>query len=245
METPGARLKKLRLERGLSLEEVHKKTKIHLDILKAIEEDSLINLSPIYTKGFLKIYCKFLGVDPRDFIPDLKEPKIPPTFEYVKDEAKPLSLFKTASIKLSSFRPRIKIKIVFSIVFIIIFVIGLFYLGKMVSAKRSSLSRKVELKKVETAKSLTNPVVNIIRLTIRAKEDCWIRLKSDAHLVFQGILKKGRFETWQAKEKIELSLGNAGGVILEVNGKIISKLGRRGQALKNIFITKEGLSVAR
>ena len=58
MESPGARLKKIRLEKGISLEEVHKKTRIHLDLLKAIEEDSLINLSPVYTKGFLKIYCQ-------------------------------------------------------------------------------------------------------------------------------------------------------------------------------------------
>ncbi len=75
MESAGARLKKLRLQKGLSLEEVHKQTKIHLDILKAIEEDSLVNFSPVYIKGFLKIYCKFLGVDPRDCVSDYKEPR--------------------------------------------------------------------------------------------------------------------------------------------------------------------------
>ena len=60
MESIGARLKKIRLEKGLTLEDAHKQTRIHLNILKAIEEDSLINISPIYIRGFLKNYFKFL-----------------------------------------------------------------------------------------------------------------------------------------------------------------------------------------
>ena len=73
MESPGAKLKKIRLERGISLEEVQKKTKIHLNILKAIEGDSLTNLSPVYLKGFLKIYCKSLGLSPQEYLVDYKE----------------------------------------------------------------------------------------------------------------------------------------------------------------------------
>lgn len=73
MESAGARLKKLRLERGFDLEEVQKKTKIHLNILRSIEEDNFINISPVYLKGFLKLYCQFLGVDPKDYLVDYKE----------------------------------------------------------------------------------------------------------------------------------------------------------------------------
>ena len=74
MESKGARLKSIRLAKGISIEDASKKTKIHLNILKSIEEGSIGNLNPVYLKGFLKIYCKFLGVDPREFIPDYKEP---------------------------------------------------------------------------------------------------------------------------------------------------------------------------
>src|SRR5512136_2744554 len=68
MDSVGAKLKKIRQEKGLSIEDVQKQTKIHPNILKAIEEDNFINLSPVYVKGFLKIYCKFLGVDPSQYI---------------------------------------------------------------------------------------------------------------------------------------------------------------------------------
>lgn len=252
MESVGTKLKNLRLQKGLSLEEVHKKTKIHLNILKAIEEDSLINFSPVYIKGFLKIYCKFLGVDPRDYIPDYKEPKA--KISYVSDfQEKPASSFKIPSFKLLPLKA-IHIKIIVTIILILIFTIGLFNLGKFISFKASWLSKRAELPAVISSKTdnrvpkpklQNSPAVKIITLDIHAKENCFIQVKSDGRVMFQNILKKGRSESWQAKDKIELSLGNAGVVELEVNGKRISGLGRRGQALKNILITKEGLSVKR
>jgi cytoskeletal protein RodZ len=262
MELAGTRLKKVRLEKGLSLEEVHKKTKVHLDILKAIEEDRLINISPVYIKGFLKIYCKFLGVDPAEFIGDYKGQQS--TVRYVSDaQEKPASLLKRASVKLVSLKGLDKrIKKVFIFILIAIFLsIVLFNLGKVVSSKLSALAsgkKKLE-KKVEITKSqkvkiptvipqsrsteIAPQVGSTLKLGIRAKEDCWIQLRADGRVVFQSILRKGRVETWQAKNKIELSLGNAGVVDLEINGKLISSLGRKGQVLKNIVITKEGITV--
>ena len=67
MAHSGAELKKIRLEKGIRLEEIHKKTKIHINILKAIEGDSLTDLNPVYLRGFIKIYCNFLGLDPKDY----------------------------------------------------------------------------------------------------------------------------------------------------------------------------------
>jgi hypothetical protein len=82
-------------------------------------------------------------------------------------------------------------------------------------------------------------------LGIRARENCWVSLKADGKVVFQRVLEKGRYESWEAKDKMELSLGNAGAVELEVNGQLFTNLGRRGQARKNIVITKDGMTVNR
>ncbi len=85
-----------------------------------------------------------------------------------------------------------------------------------------------------------------LRLGIRALEDCWLQLKADNKVVFQNILKKGRFESWEAKDRMDLVLGSAGGVQLEINGKIIPSLGKRGQVLKNVQITRaNGLQVGK
>lgn len=278
MESPGTRLKRLRLEKGISLEEVHKKTKVHLNILKAIEEDNLINFSPIYLKGFLKIYCKFLGVDPHEHIPDYKEPEYKAVLaDKLKEGSlkKPVSLSQITSNTIGYFKPYVKklnTKNIIIALVVIASIILIFKLGKMFSRKGTSakkisriarVDRTSETKatvKVSQASSLGNeelpstqstiPIpqdksVRVIKLGIRAKEDCWIQLRADGRMVFQNILKKGRFESWQAEDKIEFSVGNAGVIDLEVNGKLVSNLGRRGQVIKNIVINKEGLTIPR
>jgi cytoskeletal protein RodZ len=255
MESTGARLKKIRLEKGVSLEEVRKKTKLHLNILKAIEEDSLVDFSPVYIKGFLKIYCQFLGVDPKGYIPDYKEPQV--KVEYVSDfREKPLPLLKkTSLLKLPSLKTiRIKTKTIYIFILMLVFIVGLFNLGKITSLKHNLLSKRTEAatasgssikNKAEITKAGESSSLKIIRLDIHAKENCFINVKTDGRVMFQNILRKGKSETWQAINKIEVSLNNAGAVELEVNGKRISSLGRRGQAIKNILITKEGLSIRR
>ena len=279
MQGCGVRLKKVRLEKGISLEEAHKKTKIHLDILKALEEDSVVNLNPIYVKGFLKIYCNFLKVDPREYITDYKESAA--TAQIVKvvekrvaeKEELPESFIKAPSRK-SIFPSPATTKKIIRIFFIAIIVITavniLFNLGRMIAHRLTSRRAKASVAsavkkekkplaskpekgvvptneaKVDNAQvSKGNEIAPVIRLAIRAKEDSWIQVKTDRRTVFQNILKKGRSESWEAKDKIELSLGNAAGVDLEINGKLIPSLGRRGQVIKNILITKEGLSIKR
>jgi cytoskeleton protein RodZ len=273
MESIGTRLKKIRLEKGISLEEAQKKTKIQPDILRSIEEDSLINLSPVYTKGFLKIYCKFLGQDPKDYLPNYKESQSTPAHPASRAVKKPEqpSFFKLASDKVSSLKiDWIKIKPVVISVLTVILLIGLFNLGKAISVgirkRPAGKERQVKavMAKTKTKEELpqtTNTVAvkaaplvqqtesapkaeleSGIRLGIIARENCYIPyLKADGMTVFQGVLKKGRSEIWQAKTKIEFSLGNAGVVDLEVNGRQILPLGRKGQAVKNIIIDKEGL----
>ncbi len=266
MELIGAKLKKIRLEKGLTLEEVHKKTKIHLNILKAIEEGSVVDLNPVYLKGFFKIYCKFLSVD------FYEQAKVKP-IDTPDNQVKPVSFIQSASSKMGSLDSAQKIKLPILIISAVIFLSAIFGLGKIIAFKRSvslarknassyeaaqvRVSKKAESSKVQKARVLnTIPKPQIIqtgsgsnisgvRLTINAREDCWIKVKSDGKLLYHGILKKGRPDSWVAKEKINLSLGNAGAVNLNVNGQVITSLGRKGQVIKDIVITKGGLSVQR
>ncbi|MFA6216360.1 MAG: RodZ domain-containing protein [Candidatus Omnitrophota bacterium] len=279
MESAGKRLKELRLKKGLSLEDVHRKTKIQLNLLKSIEEDNLVNLSPIYIKGFLKIYCQCLEVDPKDYIADYKEPQIANIVPQRKEKKESFS--KKAAFTIAFLKPyfnRKTLKIT-GIVFGIGLAVFLVSKIKITLPKRDTQTKKVERVVAPVVKSQKkNPPVKVaapkvpvtvpsgeqkvpvsatqpepvkkeapagIRLGLHAKDDCWVQLKIDGKTVFQNILKKGRFEVWQAKERIDLFLGNVGNIELELNSKVIPSLGRKGQALKNIVITKDGLRVDR
>lgn len=60
----GAFLKKMRQEKGWSLEKVSDETKILLSILKNLENDEYENLPPpVYLKGMIKKYANFLKLD--------------------------------------------------------------------------------------------------------------------------------------------------------------------------------------
>jgi len=83
---------------------------------------------------------------------------------------------------------------------------------------------------------------NII-LTVRAKENSWLRVKTDGDTVFQSTLRTGAVETWLADNSIEISGGNISQLEFDLNGKLIGALGRKDRNAKRVVITKDGLSV--
>lgn len=262
MENAGQRLKQVRLGKGFTLEDIQKKTKIHLNILKAIEGEAITDLSPIYLKSFLKIYCQFLKVDSKDYIQDYKGPKPEPVS--IKPKAvKQDSFLKSSTPRLASLIPSLKWKKILSLgLGAVIILVALFNLGKFISSRRqakltqgpkSALTFPVRKTKTQV-KPAVAAVANVkqfkdsvsgINLGIQAKERCFITLRTDGRLVFQSRLEKGRYISWKAKEKMELSLSDAAAVELVVNGQRFTNLGRKGQALKNIIINKQGLNIGR
>ena len=69
MEPIGDYLKREREFRNISLEEISRTTKIRESILHAIEENQLESIdSPIFVKGFLRAYAKYVGLDPTDVV---------------------------------------------------------------------------------------------------------------------------------------------------------------------------------
>lgn len=244
----GERLKKLREAKGISIEEAHRKTKIHPAILEALERDEVSNMSPAYVRGLLKIYCGFLGVDYRDFTEEQAKAQ-PAAEEGLPEPAniRPRLHLARPRIDLSAVRKKIKLKPLIIAVCIFAFAAAAFKLGKTISAYRSSRPKKTATKAVapkqEAQAPSVKPVAGKPELGVRAKEDCWLEVKTDGKVVFRNVLKKGSYEKWEAKERIEFSVGNAGGVDVEVGGKLLPPLGRRGQVIKNITLTKEGLTV--
>lgn len=82
-------------------------------------------------------------------------------------------------------------------------------------------------------------------LIARAKNKTWLQVKIDGKVVFQAILPKGAAESWQAGEKIELWVGDAGNLELEFNGRLLGKIGRPGQIIRHAVLTRNGLSIQR
>ena len=65
----GDYLKSIRLEKGISLEEISNETKIREDNLLLIEKEDFDRLpSEVYIKGFLRAYAKSVGADEEEAV---------------------------------------------------------------------------------------------------------------------------------------------------------------------------------
>jgi cytoskeletal protein RodZ len=69
MESIGEILREARHRKQVTLEDVSRVTKIKVAILEQLEADEFDRLvSPTYTKGFLKLYAEYLGLDSQELI---------------------------------------------------------------------------------------------------------------------------------------------------------------------------------
>lgn len=69
MESPGEHLKREREHRGVSLQKIFESTRVPLKYLEAIEADRIDGLpQPAFVKGYIRNYCKVLGLDENDAV---------------------------------------------------------------------------------------------------------------------------------------------------------------------------------
>ena len=69
MQTLGERLEEARKRKGISVREAAETTKIRGDYLQKFEANSFdFDLPPLYIRGFLRTYAKFLELDPQRLV---------------------------------------------------------------------------------------------------------------------------------------------------------------------------------
>lgn len=247
-----SKLKDKRKELGYRIEEVVEKTKLHPSMIRHIEAGEFNNISPAYLKGFIRIYASFLGVSVG---PELEELTSPSPAKAKKPERKPVNQ-TVPSIKpkkqVSFFSPAIKQLVIFILVgiFALWALIGFvrFLAGKISSVFKKpvqQVSEEVVEPVVEVKEEKTEPVVapDDVTVSLTVKRRCFIRVKADGKLLFEGVLKKGMIETWKADEELEFKISDGSAVYLEINGKEISQLTSMRRPIKSLKVTPKGFSV--
>lgn len=78
-----------------------------------------------------------------------------------------------------------------------------------------------------------------IELKAKAIERAWLMVTVDGEVEFQGLLEAGEERTWHAERSIEFRCGNAGGVLVTVNGEELGVLGERGQVVDQTWVVQE------
>ncbi len=241
----GSRLRQLRQEQSLRLEEVATTTRIQTRLLRAIEQGKLDQLpEPVYIQGFIKRFADALGLDGEDFASDF------PT-----------------EVGLSFMRPSWRDLPAAQLRPIHLYLLYILLVMGAVSGLSHVMNRSnVQVSEVESkGKATEQPVKQVqpsqvtlvqklpvnsdvaknppqtpqsdqsVKVGVTLKEQSWIRVVADGKTEFEGVLNEGEQRTWVAKEKLIVRAGNAGGVFYAFNDQKEKQLGGAGQVQEVTF----------
>ncbi|NLI93714.1 MAG: helix-turn-helix domain-containing protein [Peptococcaceae bacterium] len=247
MAGEGKILREAREKLGWSYKDVEDQIKIRVRYLEALEEEQYELLpGTAYTRGFLRTYSKHLGLNSENIIDAFNS-----SFqkEAVPETHPPLTPIQSTPVW---FKP---IVLVVMGLFAVAIVIGITYLSGMNEKplvsdyKPAPLPTAPQPQTVPPQNETTPPppvkeqppvVYQGIVAELTFKQDCWLKVRVDGVIVEDGMNAAGTTKTLQGTKKIEfLSIGNAGGVQLKLNGKEIPPLGTSGQVIWNYVVTPE------
>lgn len=246
METVGEYLKRVRNACGYSLEDISHATKINQRYLKAIEEDDFSKLpGETFIRGFMLSYAKFLGIDEHEIIGKIEERKkiASPSIDINKvnlymlgDKGEKIRLFLSANIKII-------VAIGAGVVAIVLLIILFASDRDAESIHNSKEIREVKREAEEVQRSqVIQPVEVPLLFRIHTKELTWIQAEIDEKEIKDVLLRPGEKVLWKANNKIVMTIGNAGGIDAEIDGRPLGPFGERGEIVRNIVITSAGVS---
>lgn len=247
METIGKYLKRVRETCGYSLEDVAGITRINLRYLEAIEEDDFAKIpGETFSHGFIRSYARCIGISDEEISRKISET--------LKTEPQAVNTQNQHDMaERSAVRKRGKARIILPAaagVILAALLIVLFTSGRESGTIRNSKELKevpaesieVQPQVVAENNQVVQKKVEPVVLKVYARELTWISAMIDDKETKDVILKPGEGVKWNGESKIVITVGNAGGIDLDVNGKRLDPIGRRGEVIRDAVITSAGLS---
>jgi cytoskeleton protein RodZ len=248
MPALGERFRAAREARGLTLSDVAEHIRIRSVYLAAIEDESWASIgAPVYIRGFLRTYARFLGLDPEEVVAEFNgeasvPPSPPPTppgtpkTTYLADEQPPSRMLS----------PLIWIASLVAVVLIAIVV----YNEATLRARQTAAALPSNTPAVSPAASATalaaattespiaspspSPLAGPNTLEVRISAPSWLRVTVDGNVSMEGTFPAGTVRQFHGKIAM-LRIGNAGGVEIIVDGKSLGKLGSSGDVVERSF----------
>lgn len=266
-ESVGEFFRQVRETKGLTLDEVAIKTRIHPEYLKALEESNFAKLpEQVFAKGFVRSYARSLGLDEDDAMRrfavsagtfyDKHEERERLRQQQVEDERK-----RKANRKAVIAAAGVA---VLGLVLLLTREQGsVSVLRPDVDASRAKTAREADRRaKTETTTAqsgkpsslptppmTSDPLAGLpfdvgasteagMVLALEASELSWVVVQTDDASPHEALLRPGDRLTWKAQEKFSLTIGNAGGIRGELNGKPLAPFGPKGRVVRDIVITR-------
>src|SRR5207244_2978923 len=233
MSAVGSYLRNLRGQQGVSLEELARATRVLYRHLEALEADDLAALpAPVFTKGFIRAYCQVLGVAPDEALA-LYDPR--------SNEGRPAA---PAPLPSPTAAPRVHTAaakpprtrrghgaVLVSLALLVVLGVALFAFAVAFHSGQAASAPAIPQAAASPASSY--------RLVARTTETTWMRVRTEDGRTIEETIPANEVREWVSNYPFILSIGNAGGVTLELNGRPIPRLGASGAVITRLVLPSE------
>ena len=256
MANLGASFKQARESKGISLDKIAAETRISTRFLQAIEDEEF-NLLPggIFNRGFVRTYAEKLGLDPVQALADyerltiLREPTEIPAAPTAPREKTNRHLYPVAIGGL-------------------VLLIVIFYVATRESSNLAQTASAPPAPPPASAPAVVQPAppaaaptpptppppetatspvpkpepappTAVLRIDVEVKEETWIKVDADGKAVNPGeLLGPGMTRHFAAQNSVNLTIGNAAGLVLKINDMPAKDLGTSGK-VRELRITPD------
>jgi cytoskeletal protein RodZ len=233
---PGDYLRQLREAKAISLDEMAQITRVSVRQLAALESGSVRELpAPVFVKGFVRAYCQALGESPDEALKRYQDVLGERAAAEEQPPAAPRGPVFTAGPVLISLA--------------LLLVFGSALLAMNLGLRRGSnavVSAPVPVPNVTPPPAAPSTPVRSVsapaegasgqRLFVKAIEPTWIRVQADDGRVVEELLTPGTTREWTAQRRFLLTVGNAGGIEMQLNGQPMPPLGARGVVIRQLAL---------
>jgi len=259
MLSVGKVLRGARLLQQLDLPTVSVRTKISVRYLELIEADDRRSLpSGFFYKSFVDQYARFLGLDTLEINAEVDRllsadaPLPLPGYESVVSRNVPPM---KSSPRIAKGRAWASLAALVAVVLGCTGIYSLWHQGKLASFRDSlekvrrsitppqtavsvvSNQKPASYEKPATPEESASPAASgyKVLLNLMAREATWLSVSSEGKKLFSGVLAANQSTTVEGKESATMKVGNAAGLEVRFNGKLLGPLGGRGQVLVVVF----------
>jgi cytoskeleton protein RodZ len=260
MASTGSLLRELREQRGVSLEEVARSTRINPRFLAALEADDLAALpAGPFAKGFIRAYCEALGASSDVILaqcsltsgdPGLPGPSGPRRVPLGGGSPLlvSLALFVGLGLALAAVTlalrptrdvpdPLVEARTSAAVASGPTVAPGPRPLAQ--SADPAAPAPRTPQAALLPSRPSAASKVKSYRLVARTSQTTRIRVRLDGRRTVEETIPAGAVREWISNRPFELRIVNAGGVTLELNGRVLPPLGPRGTTVHRLVLPTE------
>jgi len=239
-ESLGERFRAAREARGLSLSDAADQIRIRSVYLAAIEEETWNTIgAPVYIRGFLRTYARFLGLDPEEAVGAFNRTQpadgLPQSAAREPARDAPPARRGTLLIWIASGIAVILIAfVVYNELTMRRAQIALAPSASPVPSATEAAEPSTPPSAVPTAKPTAEALAGANTLALVFSAPSWLRVTVDGNVSMEGTFPAGTSKTFHGKNA-QVRIGNAGGVEVYVDGKDVGKLGKTGDVVEHTF----------